>query len=110
MNSIFIEMVNRFIDNQIDLNTLEEFYTPHLPELLEDPNSIEAELIAEIELGMIEIESGRDSLSDVKEKLSKILDNLSFKTIQTSQSEFIISTSATNRVLTDEINLVRKPS
>jgi hypothetical protein len=71
--SDLLVIVSQFIEEQLDLSSLEEWIVPHLPELLTDPDSLAAEIVAEIELGLVEISSRRMTEDKLRESLALLL-------------------------------------
>ncbi len=112
MNSEFCEIVTKFINNEINIDSLEKWYTSRLPDLLKDPNSLEADLIAEIELGIVEMASGRSSLLNIQEKLSEKLPYFCIHINNDFQHDFITTDTSNTieRIYQDNLNHERKNS
>lgn len=69
----FFEKINQYIDGDISLEQLEDWYVPRLPTLIDDEDSAESNLVASLELGLAELSSGVQSENELKEYLSEAL-------------------------------------
>lgn len=95
--------VLRFIGGEIDLRSLEEWYTPRMEEFLVT-GSPEEQLIGEIEMGLVEIDSGDIDESDLRERLQAYIDHLGYvvmdmtglDTVVSAASNFVVSNTGIN--------------
>jgi hypothetical protein len=72
---------------------------------------LEADIIAEIESSLVEIDEKRDTIADLKARLYELLERQSFKVFYYPHVPDVISTtSSSNRVSTDKLDLVQSPT
>ena len=63
------ERVLDYINNRITIEALEDWYVPRLRQLLKDPNSADANVIAAIEHAIFHLNEGIESEYEAKDKL-----------------------------------------
>lgn len=63
------EQILNYINNRIQLDDLEDWYIPRLRQLLKDPYSAEADVIAAIEHAAFHLEEGINDEGEVKDML-----------------------------------------
>lgn len=68
-----VDQVLRYINNEINLQDLEAWIVSHSPELIRNPETDDADLVAEIELQLAEFSDGLRSENQVKEELRTLL-------------------------------------
>jgi hypothetical protein len=71
--SDFAEKIRSYLENEISLRDLEDWYTPRLRSLLHSPDSDQAKMIGEIELGMVEIKDQTLAEKQLKTRIRSIL-------------------------------------
>jgi hypothetical protein len=69
LSSEFREIANRYIDNQISLNELEEWLVPNLPDYLVSPQSDDADIASVIELGLADVSLGNRTQDEFRNDL-----------------------------------------
>lgn len=65
--------VLQYVESEISLEQLEDWYVPKLPSLIDDAGSAEANLVAAIELGLAELSSGIVTENELKAYLVEAL-------------------------------------
>jgi hypothetical protein len=83
-----------FIDNKITIAELENWLVPNLQSLISSPESIDADVISAIELGLAEIDAGLRSQHEFVEFLLEVLSEESIKTTYPITSATTSSSSA----------------
>ncbi len=63
-------MVLQYINSEISFEQLEEWIVPRLPVFLSDPNSVDADIVSAIELGLAEISDGLRNEEEFRELLN----------------------------------------
>ncbi len=64
-----------YLESEIPLSELENWYAPKLPILMRDPKSSDARVIAVIELGLAEMNNNILSENQLKDRLRNTLEN-----------------------------------
>lgn len=64
-----------YLESEIPLSDLENWYVPKLPILMRDPKSSDASVIATIELGLAEMDNNILSENQLKDRLRNTLEN-----------------------------------
>jgi hypothetical protein len=67
------EQVLDYINNHIDLESLEDWYVPRLRQFLKDPDSADAEIVAAIELAVTHLAGGVQDEDEIKDILWDVL-------------------------------------
>lgn len=67
------EQVLDYINNHIDLESLEDWYVPRMRQFLKDPDSADAEIVATIELAVIHLAGGVQDEDEIKDMLWDVL-------------------------------------
>lgn len=62
-----------FVQGSITVSELEEWLVPQIPALISDPDSVEADLVSAIELGIAELQAGIRSNDDLILFLRQVL-------------------------------------
>jgi hypothetical protein len=86
------EKVSQYIDSVITLEELEEWYVPRLPQFLAIPDSADADVVAAVELALVEFESGLRDEVEVKELLDEALKEQ--PTVVVSEHKTLIASSS----------------
>lgn len=67
------DQVIRYIDNEISLHDLEEWLVPRMHRFIQNPDSDDADLIAEIELQLAEYSDGLRDEGQVRQEMKSFL-------------------------------------
>ena len=68
-----IIMIGFYVDNIIGLKELEDWYVPKLEELVDNPNT--ADIVAQLELGLAELQDGLITEDELKNDLRDVIKN-----------------------------------
>ena len=69
ITSTLYEIVRQYLESEITIEKLEDWYVPRLKTLLADPNSDQARFVGEIELGLVDVQSNQISEAQFKNRL-----------------------------------------
>ena len=87
----------QYLNAEIIIGELEDWYTPRLPEFLEDADSPDADVISVILHGLTEMDDGIQTEDEFKEVLKSVLDEYSPTRYVTYGDQSIVTTSSSNQ-------------
>jgi|GEM_PF-1393186 len=92
------DQVIRYIDNEISLRELEEWIVPRTPMYIHDPESDDADLIAEIELQLAEFADGLRDEGNIKDELERLFIQRDFIEVWFKEPTSIVTTGTSDAV------------
>ena len=99
------EKVTEFVESNISLSELEEWLVPRLPSFMREPYSADSDVVAEIELGLAEINDGIRTTEELRNNLKRVLENHSLQFVLT-----LVDRSQHSEVRTGSSGKIYSPS
>ena len=73
LSSDLRDKVLQFVEASITMSQIEEWLVPRLPFFLRNPDTVDADVVAAIELGLAEVSSGIRTKDDFRDYLKNVL-------------------------------------
>lgn len=99
LSSQLRDQVHEFIDSHMTTRELEDWIVPRLEYYLQNPHTRDAELVAAVELGLVELGQGIATEGDLRADLREFMQHDVSILVQTRGSGTMATTSSVNRLL-----------
>lgn len=90
-------IIYQFVNSEITIEELENWYVPRLAFLLSDPNSDDADVVAAVELGLAELSNGLTDEDELRATLASVLKEQKTLFVQSNKSRSSIITGTSNQ-------------